>query len=235
MNNQDKINTVNVPEETGGKYSLRGRVFNVIRENILSGVYKHNEALKETKISEELGVSRTPVREAIRQLELEGLVDIIPNKGAIVTSIGAGDIDDIYAIRSRIEGLAARWATEHMTKDDIEYLEEIIYLSRFHLKKGHIEQLYDLDTKFHEKIYDSSGSRIIKHVLRDFHNYVKRVRLASLASEERAEKSIIEHELILEAMIKKDLDAVERLTNEHVLKTKQNLADKQLIELLKID
>jgi DNA-binding GntR family transcriptional regulator len=222
-------------EEVSDKFSLRGRVFNIIRENILAGVYKHNEALKETKISEELGVSRTPVREAIKQLELEGLVMIIPNKGAVVSSIGAGDIEDIYAIRSRIEGLAARWATEKITDEQIETLEEILYLSRFHLNKGHIEQLYELDTKFHELIYEISGSRIIKHILKDFHNYVKRVRLASLSSLERAEKSVQEHEAILEAITRRDFDAVEKLTNEHVERTKRNLIDKQVVQLLKIE
>jgi len=224
-----------VNDEVTDKYSLRGRVFHKIRENILNGVYKHNEPLKEIKISEELGVSRTPVREAIRQLELEGLVTIIPNKGAVVSSISARDIEDIYTIRALIEGLAARRAAEHITAEQVEAIEELIYLSRFHLEKGHIEQLYELDTKFHAMLYDISESKILRHILVDFHNYVKRVRLASLASYERAEKSIEEHELIVKAIIKKDYGEVERLTNEHVKKTIQNLVDKQLIKGLNIE
>ena len=90
----------NVKQEVNDKFSLRGRVFHKIREDILSGKYKDNEELKEVAIGEELGVSRTPVREAFRQLELEGLIHIIPNKGAYVTGITVKDVKDIYMMRS---------------------------------------------------------------------------------------------------------------------------------------
>ena len=116
-------------KEVTDKYSLRGRVFNRIREDILSGHYKQNEELKENTIGQELGVSRTPVREALRQLELEGLVNIIPNKGAYVTGISEKDIHDIYVIRSYLEGLCARWACEHIDEEKLQELEEVVYLS----------------------------------------------------------------------------------------------------------
>ena len=96
-----------VKQEVTDKYSLRGRVFHKLREDILSGKYEENEELKEVAIGEELGVSRTPVREAFRQLELEGLIQIIPNKGAYVTGITEKDVKDIYMIRSLLEGLCA--------------------------------------------------------------------------------------------------------------------------------
>ena len=108
------------------QYSLRGRVFNKLREDILAGNYEENCELKEAAISKELGVSRTPVREALRQLELEGLVSIIPNKGAYVKGITAKDIYDIYVMRSYLEGLCARWACEHITLEQLEELEEIV-------------------------------------------------------------------------------------------------------------
>ena len=95
-------------QEEIDKYSLRGRVFHKIREDILSGKYKDHEELKEVAIGNELGVSRTPVREAFRQLELEGLIQIIPNRGAYVTGIKAKDVKDIYMIRSKLEGLCAK-------------------------------------------------------------------------------------------------------------------------------
>ena len=101
-------------------YSLSSRVFRILRENILSGKYAPDEELKEKTIGEELGVSRTPVREALRQLELEGLVTIIPNKGAYVVGISRKDIRDIYEIRSRLEGLCAKWAAEHITKEQLD-------------------------------------------------------------------------------------------------------------------
>ena len=97
-------------------YSLGSRVFHMIRENILSGKYERDEELKEKSIGEELGVSRTPVREALRQLELEGLVKNIPNKGAVVVGVSEQDVEDIYEIRIRTEGLAARLCAEKITK-----------------------------------------------------------------------------------------------------------------------
>ena len=116
-------------------HSLGGRVFQKIREDILNGIYKENDELRENTIGKELGVSRTPVREALRQLELEGLVTIIPNRGAYVTGISHKDIWDIYVIRSMLEGLCARWAVEHITDAQLDELEETILLSEFQMKK----------------------------------------------------------------------------------------------------
>ena len=101
-------------------YSLRGQVFQTIRENILKGKYQADEELREATLGKELGVSRTPVREALRQLELEGLVKIIPNRGAYVIGISEKDVHDIYMIRSELEGLCVRMAAEHITKEKIE-------------------------------------------------------------------------------------------------------------------
>ena len=126
-----------VKHEVTDKYSLRGRVFQRLRNDILSGKYQENEELKEVAIGEEMGVSRTPVREAFRQLELEGLIQIIPNKGAYVTGITLKDVEDIYMMRSLLEGLCARWASEHITKEQLEEMEENVYLSEFHASKGH--------------------------------------------------------------------------------------------------
>lgn len=97
------MDEIGINKEMTDKYSLRGRVFHRIREDILSGKYSKDEELREITIATELGVSRTPVREALRQLELEGLVNIIPNKGAFVTGLSVKDMKDIYVIRSYLE------------------------------------------------------------------------------------------------------------------------------------
>lgn len=206
--------------------SLRGRVFRQLRNDILSGVYKEHDELRETTIGEELGVSRTPVREALRQLELEGLVTIVPNKGAYVTGISRKDVHDIYMIRSMLEGMCARWATKYITVEQIEELEEVILLSEFHLKRQSGEkalQVSELDGKFHKVLYQASNSRILEHVLSDFHKYVQMARILSVESRERAEKSIEEHRAILEAIKRKDEDQAERLANDHVMKAMENL------------
>lgn len=204
-------------------YSLGSRVFHMIRENILSGKYKKDEELKEKTIGEELGVSRTPVREALRQLELEGLVTIIPNKGAYVVGISQKDIKDIYEIRCRLEGLCARWAAKNITPEQLDELEENIFLSDFHAGKGNAEQLVELDNKFHEVLYTASNSRELRHVLSDFHHYVQRVRRITLADRHRAVDSNEEHRKIVEALKQHDADLAEKLANQHIMSTIENM------------
>lgn len=206
--------------------SLRGKVFRRLREDILTGVYREHDELREITIGEELGVSRTPVREALRQLELEGLVTIIPNKGAYVTGITAKDVADIYRIRSMLEGLCARWATEHITPEQINELEEVLLLSRFHLskeEKGKASQVTELDGKFHKILYEASNSRILEHVLSDFHKYVQMARTLSVGARDRAERSVEEHTKILEAIKNRDADQAELLANRHIMKVMENL------------
>lgn len=204
-------------------HSLGQRVFHRIREDILSGKYKKNEELKEKTIGEELGVSRTPVREALRQLELEGLVTIIPNKGAYVVGFSVEDIQDIYEIRSVLEGLCARRAAAHVTKEQLEELEEILFLTDFHAQKGHTEQLVELDTRFHEILYEAGASKVLEHALRDYHHYLERVRKVTLAAEKRSVESNNEHKQILEALKEHNAKKAEEYANQHMLNTIRNI------------
>ncbi|MDE5747007.1 MAG: GntR family transcriptional regulator [Acetatifactor sp.] len=219
-----------VKQEVTDKYSLRGRVFHKLRDDILSGKYEENEELKEVAIGEELGVSRTPVREAFRQLELEGLIQIIPNKGAYVTGITEKDVKDIYMIRSLLEGLCARWATEHITQEQLAEMEENVYLSQFHAQKGHLEQLAELDNRFHDIMYEACNSKILEHQLKDFHQYVLRVRRKTLASKNRGPKSNEEHEEILQAIKAGDADRAEQLANRHMINAYDNMVKNGLHE-----
>ena len=211
-------------KEVSDKYSLRGRVFHKLREDILSGKYHEGEELKENTLAVEVGVSRTPVREALRQLELEGLVTIVPNKGAYVTGITSKDIHDIYMIRSYLEGLCAKWACEHITDAQIEAMDEIMYLTDFHSRRSHNDQLVELDNKFHDLIYKASGSKILNHVLSDFHHYVERVRKITLSVPSRAIESRKEHAVILEAIKKRDGNLAEELAHEHIINTIKNIS-----------
>ena len=212
--------------------SLRGQVFDKIRSDILKGRYQKGDELVECTIGKEMGVSRTPVREAIRQLELEGLVQLIPNKGAFVTGISASDVRDIYLIRSRLEGLAARMAAEHISSEQRAEMEETIVLSDYHVKKEHFEQVCEMDGKFHKLLYAASGSRILEHTLTDFHQYVQRVRMASITNRIRMHKSNSEHEKILEAIRNKDGDQAEKVAAEHISNTVENLKQYDLDRIL---
>ena len=222
------MSSFDLKQEVTDKYSLRGRVFQKIRDDILSGKYKEHEELREVAIGEELGVSRTPVREAFRQLELEGLIQIIPNKGAYVTGITVKDVKDIYMIRSRLEGLCARWATEHITNEQLEEMEENVYLAEFHASKGHMDQMAELDNRFHEILYEACNSKMLEHLLRDYH-YVLRVRKRTLSTG-RGAVSNHEHRMILEAIKSKDADKAEELAHAHMINAFENMVKNGLYE-----
>ena len=204
-------------------YSLSSRVFRTIREDILSGKYATNEELKEKNIGEDLGVSRTPVREALRQLELEGLVSIIPNKGAFVVGVSLKDIKDIYEMRTLLEGLCAKWAAEHITREQLAELEENVFLSEFHAGKENWEQILELDNRFHELLYEASDSRELIHVLRDYHQYVQRIRKITLSNKERVKDSTAEHMLIVEALKKHDAATAQQCAQLHIRNTISNM------------
>ncbi len=212
------------------KFPLRDKVFNKLRDDILSGKYKVNEELKEVALGNTLGVSRTPVREALRQLELEGLVTIIPNKGAYVKGITEEDIHDIFVIRTYLEGLCAKWACRHATQEELDSLDEIICLAEFNATKNKYEQMAELDSRFHQTLYDACGSKMLRHVLRDFHQYVESVRKQTLSRSERACAAIEEHKGILEAIKNRDEELAERLSNEHILTTMENLRIRGLLK-----
>lgn len=227
------MSSYDVKKEVTDKYSLRGRVFNRLREDILSGKYEEHEELKEVAIGEELGVSRTPVREAFRQLELEGLIQIIPNKGAYVTGITAKDVKDIYMIRSSLEGMCARLATENITEGQLEELEENVYLAAFHASKGHMEQMTELDNRFHHILYDACNSKMLERLLVDFHQYVARIRQKTLSTKERGIASNNEHRQIMEAIKAGNADEAERLATLHMNNAYNNMVKNGLYDIYK--
>ena len=215
-----KVEYDDVDTQTG---SLRGKVFIQLQNDILNGLYQPGDNLIETKLSEELGVSRTPIREAIRQLELEGLVQSIPNKGAIVKGISAQDIEDIYTIRMLIEGLAARWAAEKITDEELKELKEAVDLEEFYTVKNDVSHLLLFDSRFHDIIFKASKSKPLMHTLSAFHHYVQRARNSSLNNPERAWLVLDEHKDILQAIMEHDAEKAERLTTVHVRNASLNL------------
>ena len=204
-------------------YSLGSRVYRTIRADILEGRYHSGDELKEKNIGDELGVSRTPVREALRQLELEGLVSIVPNKGAFVIGVSLQDIQDIYEIRALLEGLCAKWAAINISDEQITEMDENLVLSEFHESKGNYEQLVSLDNRFHEIMYEASGSKELKRVLKDYHEYVLRVRKNSLGAAGRAKNSTAEHRKIAEAIKAHDALRAEACARTHIKSTKENM------------
>ncbi len=203
--------------------SLEEMVYARLEEEILIGKLAEGESLGEIVISERLGVSRTPVRGALHRLSEEGLVEIIPNKGARVVGINLDDLVDIYKIRERLEGLASALATERITDAELSELENTVDLTEFYIKKGDTEHIRELDTVFHSIIYKASGSRFLSRTLSELHNKIKSYRKRSLDAPGRLEKSESEHREILGAIKAKNAELADELTLRHVRRALDNM------------
>lgn len=206
--------------------SLTEHVFKILENEILNENLKAGDCLPEIKLSSELGVSRTPVREAIRKLELEGIVRTIPNKGSVVVGISQKDIEDIYTIRMYIEGLAATWCAENISEEEITNLRNVVELEEFYVKQGEIMQAWQLDSRFHEIIFKASKSHVLSQTLSNFHHYIQKSRELSFEKPGRAIPSVREHRAILEAIKKRDGELAGKLTFEHIKNAKENLLHK---------
>jgi DNA-binding GntR family transcriptional regulator len=215
-------NQVDLFDQKKKNKSLTTLIFEKIREDILNSVYKSEEKIIEAKVADEMGVSRTPVREAIKQLELDGLVENIPNRGVIVKGVTIQDIDDIYTMRIAIEGIAARWSVVRMTEDALKDLKEIYELMEFYTAKDDIEKVLELDTRFHELIYKSSCSRYLEHILSDFQQFIKSTRKRSLYAEGRSEIALTEHKRIVDAFLKRDVEGAVVALMNHIENSRKN-------------
>jgi DNA-binding GntR family transcriptional regulator len=214
---------MSIIEENNNKKSLTSLIFNKVRNDILNDKYKLGDKLIESKLANELQVSRTPVREALKQLELDGLVESIPNRGVVVKGLTDQDIYDIYSVRVSIEAIAAGLAVERMSPEDLNELEEIVDLMEFFTMKKDSDKIFELNTKFHEKIYSSTKSRYLEHILKDFQIFIKTTRLESLKTEGRLDVAIVEHKKILEALKKRDKDEARKCIIEHIESAQRNV------------
>ena len=191
-------------------------VYTSIEDKIISGEYRAGEQITEMRLSGELGVSRTPVREALAMLEKDGLVELIPNKGAVVRGISQSDLIDIYAIRKRLEGLCAELCAERISDKGKKELSDIVELSEFYLSKKDSEKLSALDSRFHACIYENCGSRMLGKILSDLHRVIGAYRRRSLDNPDRVGRSVAEHREIFEAIASKDAARAEELMSAHI-------------------
>ena len=203
--------------------SLEESVYLTLEEEILSGKLKKGDSLTETSLSSRLGVSRTPLRAALHRLSEEGLIEVVPNRGAVVVGIGDEELVDIYKIRIRLEGLASAEATKKINAEDLKRLRDSVELSEFYISKQDAEHLKELDSEFHSIIYKASGNRLLCKTLTELHRNIQFYRKRSLAVAKRLEKSIAEHREILSAIERGDVEAADRLTSAHIEAALNNL------------
>ena len=209
---------------TNDRYSsLEERVYGILSEEILSGKIERGTTLTELALSERLGVSRTPIRAALRRLCEDGLVRLEANRAAVVVGITEDDIIDIYQIRVRIEGLASGIAAQRMTQTEKKALRESVELAEFYIAKRDTDKLRELDSSFHKIIYEACGNRLLSKTLSELHTKIKSCRSLALSVPGRLEESIAEHKMILEAIEKGDGDEADRLTSFHIEAALKNL------------
>lgn len=209
---------------TNDRYSsLEERVYDILSDEILSGKIERGTALTELALSDRLGVSRTPIRAAIRKLAEDGIVNLCANKGAIVVGVSEDDIVDIYKIRVRLEGLASRNAAERMTDAEKRALRESVELAEFYISRSDNDKLRELDTSFHKIIYEASGNRLLSKTLSELHSKIKSYRSAALSVPGRLQSSVEEHKKILIAIEQADADEADRLTSIHIEAALENL------------
>ena len=195
--------------------SLADQVFEKLEDDIITGVYPRGEILTELKLVEQLGVSRTPIREALRRLEQERLIEDC-SKGSVVLGITTEDLEDITNIRQRIEGLAAYYATKNLTPESAKRFKQISDLQDFYYEKQDMDNLRKMDDAFHEAIYELSGRTVIRDTLQPLHHKTQRYRRISMADPQRVENTMREHKAMYEAIVSGNAELAAELTEKHI-------------------
>lgn len=185
-------------------FSLTDEIADVVRERILKGEYEIGEKIKENQIATELKVSRTPIREAFKLLENEGLIDYVPNRGCFAKGFTKQDVDDIYAVREALEELAVRWAVARITPEEMSALEEQVDLMEFYTKKKDKKKVLELNASFHDVIYAAARSRFLAQVLRSYKEYIEKTRKSIFYEQAYLEGILSEHRVILNAVRERD-------------------------------
>lgn len=195
--------------------SLADQVFDHLENDILSGKYQRGEILTESKLSAELGVSRTPIREALRRLEQEHIIEE-SGKGSVVIGINEKDLEDIFMIRKSLECQVAALAAKNRTEEQLKQLREALEFQEFYLNKKDPDQIKLMDSRFHETLYKLSGSTAFYDTLVPLHKKIQKYRRASVANSSRAEASVTEHRKIYEAIEAKNTALAAKYASEHV-------------------
>lgn len=195
---------------------LRDVVFKTLRQAILTGELKSGERLMEIHLADKLGVSRTPVREAIRMLELEGLVTMVPRRGAEVSRISQQDISDVLEVRESLDALAVRLACDRITEEEGEKLKGAENAFERAVASGDLTAVAMADVDFHDIIVDASKNKRLVQMVNNLAERVYRYRLEYIKDIGNHENLIREHNLILECILKHDASLAEDAIRKHV-------------------
>lgn len=196
--------------------SLTDEIAQTVRGRILRGDYEIGEKIKETAIADELKVSRTPIREAFKLLEKEGLIEYIPNRGCFAKGFTQRDIDDIYDVRKALEMLTLEWAVDRITSEEIEELRLQCDLMEKYTRRKDTDRAIEFNSKFHDIIYIASGSRFITQILHSYKDYINCARAKVLYNQDYLYRVIDEHKDILDAITARDKERAKAAMAAHL-------------------
>lgn len=202
---------------------LREVVSEALRNAIQEGILQPGERLMEIQLAEELGVSRTPIREAIRKLEQEGFVVMIPRRGTYVANISLKDISQVYEIRSALEELAAGLAAERITEDEIELLERMVVEIGDHIESGDMDKIVAADVEFHDVLYKASRNLRLAEIVNNLRDQILRFRSISMNQPGRLAKTWEEHREMVEAIAAHNATQARKIARLHMEHAEQVL------------
>ncbi len=187
-----------------------------IKEDILSGKLKDGQKLTEQNICDKYKVSRTPVREALVKLEIEGLVESIPNRGSFVVGLSEQDLLDIYELRKIYEVQAIKWAIDRISEEEMEELEESMGFIEFYTMKNDIDKMLSINRNFHEIIYKASHNHMLITLLSSYQTYVRHTQRGAAKDKNYLKQLFREHKAIYQAIVNKDADAGAKAMSDHM-------------------
>ncbi|MDR3592399.1 MAG: GntR family transcriptional regulator [Negativicutes bacterium] len=202
---------------------LREVVFEVIRTAITSGTLQPGERIMENQLAEQLNVSRTPVREAIRKLEQEGFVVMVPRRGTYVSDLSIRDINEVFEIRTALEVLAAGLAAERITEDGLELLERLLVEIGELIDLGDTERLVEADCRFHDILYNATHNKTLANITNNLREKFTPFRAISYSYPGRAKRSLEEHRRLVEALAERNPLLAQQVARKHMEKAEQTL------------
>lgn len=202
---------------------LREVVCESLRDAIRKGILKPGERIMEIKLAEELGVSRTPVREAIRKLELEGYVVMMPRRGTYVADMSIRDINEIFEIRTALESLSNGLAAEHITEDELEHLQRLLVIIGGYIKEGDMDKIVETDIEFHDLLYHAARNNRLVGIISNLRDQLTRFRTLSMSYPGRLEATLDEHRAIVEAIANGDDRAARKAAEHHMENSEKTL------------
>ena len=205
--------------------SLAEQVFERLESEILTGKYPRGEVLTELRLVSDLGVSRTPVREALHRLEQEHIIEMT-SRGIVILGVTEQDLADIFAVRLQIEGMASYHAALKISEEELNELRETLELQEFYVTKRDPDRIKTMDSKFHQLIYRFCGSTVLFDTLMPLHKKVQKYRRASVENNDRAQQSAKEHRAIYEAIAAKDAEKASQYTVEHIANASKHILNK---------